>query len=45
LAANLPPQFEPVERRHPIAAGGVFLGAVVALLAAELFLRRKWGAA
>jgi len=45
LAAGLPPQFEPVERRYPIAGGGIFLAVVVALLAAEWFLRRKWGAA
>ncbi len=45
LAAGLPPQFEPVERRCPIAGGGIFLAVVVALLAAEWFLRRKWGAA
>jgi hypothetical protein len=45
LAAGLPPQFESVERRCPIAGGGIFLAAVVALLAAEWFLRRKWGAA
>lgn len=42
LATDLPPQFEPYERRFTPAAGRVFLGIVIALLTAEWLLRRKW---
>jgi hypothetical protein len=42
LAAGIQPQFVSVERRLPLASGRVFLAAVLALLAAEWLLRRKW---
>jgi len=42
LAAGIQPQFVSLERRLPLASGRVFLGAVLALLAAEWLLRRKW---
>ena len=44
LAERLPESFEPVERRLPLV-GRVFLATVLALLAAEWFLRRRWGMA
>jgi hypothetical protein len=44
LAERLPESFEPVERRLPLV-GRLFLAAVLALLAAEWFLRRRWGMA
>jgi len=42
LAAGIQPQVTSVERRLPLASGRVFLAAVLALLAAEWLLRRKW---
>jgi len=44
LAEGLPQPFEPVQRRLPLV-GRVFLAAVLAFLAAEWFLRRRWGMA
>jgi uncharacterized membrane protein len=43
LADSLTPQAAPVERRLPLGAGRVFLALVLALLAAEWVLRRRWG--
>ena len=45
LAAGLEPRYEAAERRLPLGAGRIFLAAVIALLAAEWFLRRRWGMA
>jgi len=45
LAASLKPQYEAAERRLTLGAGRVFLAIVIALLAAEWFLRRRWGMA
>jgi hypothetical protein len=42
LAAGIQPQFVSVDRRLPLASGRVFLGVVLALLAADWLLRRKW---
>ena len=44
MAEHLPAQYEPVEQRRPLGAGRLFLAAMLALLAGEWFLRRKWGA-
>ncbi|HUU31538.1 MAG TPA: glutamine amidotransferase, partial [Phycisphaerae bacterium] len=44
LAERLPETFEPVQRRLPLV-GRMFLATVLALLAAEWFLRRRWGMA
>ncbi|MBE3069742.1 MAG: hypothetical protein IMZ66_05850, partial [Planctomycetes bacterium] len=43
VAAGLRPQTEPVERRLPLAGRRVFLACVLAVLAAEWVLRRRWG--
>jgi hypothetical protein len=43
LAAGLEPRKVEVGREWPLASGRVFLGAVLALLAAEWLLRRRWG--
>jgi hypothetical protein len=43
LAGSLTPQAVPVERRLPLGSGRVFLAMVLALLAAEWVLRRRWG--
>jgi hypothetical protein len=43
LADSLAPQAAPVERRLPLGSGRVFLALVLALLAAEWVLRRRWG--
>jgi len=45
LAASLEPQYEAAERRLSLGAGRIFFAAVIALLAAEWFLRRRWGMA
>ncbi len=45
LAAGLEPQYEAAERRLPLGAGRIFLAVVIALLAAEWLLRRRWGMA
>ncbi len=45
LAAGLAPQYEAAERRLPLGAGRIFLAIVIALLAAEWLLRRRWGMA
>ncbi|MBM4019140.1 MAG: hypothetical protein FJ288_12575 [Planctomycetes bacterium] len=42
LAATLEPRAATVERWLPLTSGGVFLAAVLALLAAEWVLRRRW---
>jgi len=42
LAAGIQPQVTSVERRLLPASGRMFLAAVLALLAAEWLLRRKW---
>jgi len=34
--------FEPIERRWPLASGRIFLALVIALLAADWLLRRRW---
>jgi uncharacterized membrane protein len=43
LAAGLKVRQVEVDRTWPLASGRVFLGAVLALLAAEWLLRRRWG--
>ena len=43
LADSLTPQAAAVERRLPLGSGRVFLALVLALLAAEWVLRRRWG--
>jgi len=43
LAAGLEPRKVEVDREWPLASGRVFLGVVLALLAAEWLLRRRWG--
>ncbi len=45
LAAGLEPQYEAAERRLPLGTGRIFLAIVIALLAAEWLLRRRWGMA
>ena len=40
----MPVKDEPVEQRRPLGAGRLFLAAMLAILAGEWFLRRKWGA-
>ncbi|MCX5685666.1 MAG: glutamine amidotransferase [Planctomycetota bacterium] len=45
LAGSLTPQVVAVERRLPLGSGRVFLAMVLALLAAEWVLRRRWGLA
>jgi len=45
LAEGLPARFEPADQRFPLASERAFLAVVLALLAAEWFLRRRWGAA
>ncbi|KPJ76977.1 MAG: hypothetical protein AMS14_01335 [Planctomycetes bacterium DG_20] len=42
LASGLQPQDEAAERRLSLGTGRLFLAAVIALLAAEWFLRRRW---
>jgi hypothetical protein len=42
LAAGLEPRKVEVNREWPLASGRVFLGVVLALLAAEWILRRRW---
>ncbi|MBE3098461.1 MAG: hypothetical protein IMZ44_15210 [Planctomycetes bacterium] len=43
LAAGLEPRKVEVDREWPLASGRVFLGVVLAFLAAEWILRRQWG--
>ncbi len=45
LTASLEPREVPAERRVRLARGRTFLAALVALLAAEWVLRRRWGLA
>jgi uncharacterized membrane protein len=45
LAGSLKAQAVPVERRLPLGSGRIFLALVLALLAAEWALRRRWGLA
>jgi len=45
LARSLEPRQAPAERHVSLAGGRVFLAVVVALLAAEWVLRRRWGLA
>jgi hypothetical protein len=45
LAAGLKVRQVEVDRTWPLACGRVFLGAVLALLAAEWVLRRRWALA
>ncbi|MFO8012525.1 MAG: glutamine amidotransferase, partial [Phycisphaerae bacterium] len=45
VAASLEPHEVPAERRVRLARGRVFLGAFIALMAAEWVLRRRWGLA
>jgi uncharacterized membrane protein len=42
LTKTLQPQYEPKERSLPLAEGRVFLALVLALLAGEWLLRRRW---
>ena len=42
LATDIQLQVTSVERRQPLTSGRLFLGVVLALLAAEWLLRRKW---